>query len=216
MLTAAPGIRNYHERLASLQEKNPFKQQLTSEPGAGNGGKGATASEDAAAGATDGSAATSTQASAGTTTSDTTTADTTTPEDPKANKTYLYYWEIDAKAGPVGAGDKMTGIRALDYVPGKSHPILQFIRGVGEEAAIFVVSRSATDSRGDGNCQPRPKDCQFLKLKLGESTTFKYEPNGLNYRIKLTGVHLLRKQIDPGDPSTTAPSDDFAQLGANG
>jgi hypothetical protein len=211
VLTEVPGIRNYHERLASLQERNPFKQQFTSVPKAAGTGSGDGATDEAASGT---GTSTSTGTSDSTTTPDTTTPETSTPDGKR--RTYLYYWEIDAKAGAVGEGEKMSGIRALDYVPGKSHPILQFIRGVGEQAAIFVVSRSVGDTHGDGNCQPRPEDCQFLKLELGESTTFNYEPNGLDYRIKLTGVHLLRKRIHPGDPSSTSATDDFAQLSADG
>jgi len=214
VLTEVPGIRDYHERLAELQKANPFKQQFTAAP------KSVSKAEDEAASGTDTTGAgTSTDTGTGSTdstTPDSTTPDTTTP-DPGTRKTYLYYWEIDAKAGVVGQGEKKNGIGQLEYVPGKSHPILQFIRGVGEEAAIFVVSRSVGDTHGDGNCQPRPEDCQFLKLKLGESTTFNYEPNGLDYRIKLTGVHLLRKEIDPNNPTgASAPVDDFGQFSAGG
>ena len=213
VLTEVPGIRDYHKRLASLQERNPFKQQFTSAPKPVSETEDRTTSVDGSGTDTTGSS-TSTDTGSGST--DSTTPETTTP-DPGTRKTYLYYWEIDAKAGVVGQGEKKSGIGQLEYVPGKSHPILQFIRGVGEEAAIFVVSRSVGDTHGDGNCQPRPEDCQFLKLKLGESTTFNYEPNGLDYRIKLTGVHLLRKEIDPNNPTgASAPVDDFGQFSAGG
>jgi hypothetical protein len=210
VLTDAPGIRDYRERLASLQERNPFKQQLTAAPKSAQAAAG-----DGTVGSASGSSAETGTSTDTTAAGDTAAPETTTPE-ATTPKTYLYYWEIDVKAGIVGRGEKKTGVGALEYVPGKSHPVLQFIRGLHEDAAIFVVSRSVGDTHGDGNCQPRPEDCQFVKLELGESTTFEYEPNGLDYRVKLTGVHLLRKVIDPSDPEGTSASDDFAQLSAAG
>jgi hypothetical protein len=201
VLTEVPGIRNYHKRLASLQARNPFKQQLAggaADKAAAKANK--TLAQDTQQAVEDlgasGATATGTASSGSSEDGTTTTPETpTTPE--QKQKTYAYYSEIDAKVGLVGEGEKKTGISQLEFLPGDSHPVVQFIRGVGETAAIFVVSRSVGDTSGDGNCQPHPDDCQFLKMKPGESTTFNYEPNGLRYRIKLTDVNLLRKRIDP-------------------
>ncbi len=208
VLAEVPGIRNYRKRLDSFSEQNPFEQQLTGVPkaiadaqdeaeaeakdavgdatgaGTGSGSGSGTGGSGATAGETGGSA----------------DSGTATNEVPKTTtKTYGYFWTIDAKAGVVGEAKKKSGLEMLDFVPGKSHPVVQFIRGVGESAAVFVVSRSVGDTYGDGRCRPHPDDCQFLALDVGESRTLEYEPDGRRYKIKLTGVHLERREIDPKD-----------------
>ncbi len=206
VLAEVPGIRNYRKRLDSFSEQNPFEQQLTGVPKSiadaqaeaeaeakdavddatarRDGGTGDTGDGGSTVGDTGGSA-------------DPGTATTGAPE--TTTKTYGYFWTIDAKVGVVGEAKEKTGVEMLDYLPGKSHPVVQFIRGVGESSAVFVVSRSVGDTHGDGRCRPHPDNCQFLALDVGESRTLEYEPDGLQYKIKLTGVHLERREIDPKD-----------------
>ena len=215
VLAEVPGIRDFRKRLSSFQKQNPFKQQLSGNPKSakkGGGGKhGGT-----------GAGTTPVTSTPTTPTTNPTGTDPGTGSDPGTGtgggtiKQYLYYWEIDAKVGAVGKADKKTGIKQLEFLPGNSHPVVQFIRGVDEASALFVVSRSVGDTHGDGRCAPRPNDCQFLALEPGQSQTFQYEPNGLQYKIKLTAVHLKRKQIDPDNPAGFASTDDALNAFASG
>lgn len=209
VLAEVPGIRNYRKRLDSFHEQNPFEQQLTGVPKAVADAQAKAEAEatDAVDGATTGGSE-SGGATGGSTTDDAATGTdpgTATTDVPKSTKkTFGYFWTIDAKAGVVGEAKEKNGVEMLDFLPGESHPVVQFIRGVGETSAVFVVSRSVGDTHGDGKCRPRPDDCQFLALDVGESRTLEYEPDGLQYKIKLTGVHLERREIDAKDAASLA------------
>jgi hypothetical protein len=208
VLAEVPGIRNFHERLDRFRKQNPFEQQLTGVPKSlADAQAKAEAEAKQAIGDAGGSGAGTADAGNGATGTHTPTQ----PADPRSSrthtggssgtttKTYGYFWKIDAKVGVVGDAKQKTGIDQLEFLPGKSHPVVQFIQGVGESAAIFVVSRSVGDTHGDGKCRPHPDNCQFVALEVGKSQTFRYEPDGLQYKIKLTGVHLERREIDPKD-----------------
>lgn len=208
VLAEVPGIRNYRKRLDSFQEQNPFEQQLTGVPK-----EIADAQAQVEADAKDAVDGATTGGGSGATTGGSTTGDVATGTDPGAattdvpdstQKTFGYFWTIDAKAGVVGEAKEKNGVEMLDFLPGESHPAVQFIRGVGESSAVFVVSRSVGDTHGDGKCRPHPDDCQFLALDVGESRTLEYEPDGLQYKIKLTGVHLERREIDAKDAESLA------------
>jgi hypothetical protein len=195
VLAEVPGIRNFRERLDSFRRENPFRQQLTGLP------KSVAEAHDevdreareAVEGLTESGTGT------GTTDSGTSTGGETVEPPKTTTKTFGYFWKIDAKVGVVGEAKKKTGVEMLEFLPGRSHPVVQFIQGIGESGAIFVVSRSVGDTHGDGKCRPRPDNCQFVALEVGQARTFHYEPDGLQYKIKLTGVHLERKEIDPDD-----------------
>jgi hypothetical protein len=201
VLAEVPGIRDFRERLQDFRRRNPFKQQLTGVPKkvrdaqneaiddviADVGGDGGGAPDP---GVGDSGAAPDSPSSndPGTTTTET--------------RDYALLWTIDAKVGKVGEGKKKKGIKEFTYLPGDSHPVVQFITGVGDHTAFFVVSRSVGKTQGDGNCRPRGNDCQFLALKVGDSRTFEYEPNGERYRIKLSKVEMKKKRVDSDDPDS--------------
>lgn len=203
VLAEVPGIRNFRERLDSFRKENPFRQQLTGLPKSVADAQ--AKAEDQAKQAVGDATASGSGTASGTGTDTVTGSGTGTSEvPPTTTKTYGYFWKIDAKVGVVGDAKEKTGVDELAFLPGKSHPVVQFIQGIGESAAIFVVSRSVGDTHGDGRCRPHPDNCQFLALEVGQSQTFEYEPDGLPYKIKLTGVHLERKQIDPKDKEALA------------
>ncbi len=60
--------------------------------------------------------------------------------------------------------------------------------------------RSGT-RRVEGRCAPSHDDCQFLLLHVGDTHTFKYDPNGVTYQVKLTGVHLYKDEVKPKQTS---------------
>ena len=105
---------------------------------------------------------------------------------------------------PGKPGETKDGVKQLAFVPGDTHPVLQFIRGdMDESKAMFVVSREVGDTKGEGRCAPSHDDCQFLLLHVGDTHTFKYDPNGVTYKVKLTGVHLYKDEIKPKQASAT-------------
>jgi hypothetical protein len=214
VLAEVPGIRNFKKRLADFQEQNPFQQQFTGVPNSVSGAEDAAedaadeagfpeakaaadAAEAAAEGATggtdDGSGAGGTGDSGG-------TGDTGT-------RKFAIEWKIDVKAGPVGDAKSKDGLPQLSFVPNKEHPVLQFIQGASKTSAIFVVSRSVGDTYGDGECAPQKNDCQFLLLEIGQARTFEYEPDGRKYKVKLTGVERIKREV------TEEPLSGFAGLG---
>lgn len=203
-----PGIREFDKRLDSFQRRNPFKQQLTG-PSKGQQ-KALEQAEDTlksiedsiSAGGADlggGTDATST-GDAGTDGSTGDESDGSGGGGGGKSELILYTVEIDVKVGQVGDAKKLEGVKDFAYLPGKKRPIVQYVQGSFDEtAAGFVVSRAVSWSNGEGRCDPGPKDCQFLKLEVGEEQRFKYEPDGKLYRLKLTGVHLIEERVDPDD-----------------
>ena len=232
VLTDVHGIRDYHRRLQHLESRNPFKSELPAPPkpdkggsgGSQSGSSGTTAATSGTTAATSGttSATSSTSSSSGSSSGSTGT--TTTPQSgttttPKTKThRYVYRWEIDVKVKVPGKpGETKDGVKQLAFVPGDTHPVLQFIRGdLDESKAVFVVSREVGDTKVKGRCAPSHDDCQFLLLHVGDTHTFKYDPNGVTYQVKLTGVHLYKDEVKPKQTSAVGRRDQLALLGQVG
>jgi hypothetical protein len=211
VLAEVPGIRNFKKRLADFQKQNPFQQQFTGLPKSLRGQDREAAEEAAdAAGfpeakaAADAAEAAAEEAAGGgdgsTGTGDTGTGDS-------GVRKYRIEWKIDVKAGVVGDAKQKDGLPQLSFVPNDEHPVLQFIQGASTTSAIFVVSRSVGETYGDGECAPQKNDCQFLLLEIGQARTFEYEPDGRRYKVKLTGVERIKREV------SEEPLSGFAGLG---
>lgn len=200
VLAEVPGIRDFKERLAEFQRRNPFKQQLTGLPKAAREAQDEAlkqAEADATSAAADAASDVGAAASGDTATGsgDTGTGDTGSGTGSTGVRKFTIEWKIDVKAGPVGKAKDKDGLPELSFVPDETHPVLQFIQGASKDSAIFVVSRSVGDTYGDGECAPHKNDCQFLLLEVGQARTFEYEPNGERYKVKLTGVEKIKREI---------------------
>ena len=213
VLAEVPGIRNFRKRLSDFQKQNPFKQQFTGVPTsvddaqAGEVANAEAAAEDAAAAAADAATAAGDAASGGD--GSATGGDTGTGGSGSSGvRKFAIEWKIDVKAGPVGDAKRKDGLKELSFVPDDRHPVLQFIQGASEDSAVFVVSRSVGDTYGDGRCAPQKNNCQFLLLEVGQARTFEYEPDGQRYKVKLTGVEKIKREI--------TDSEEFSDFGGLG
>lgn len=207
VLPATPELRNFHKRLDKFAKKNPFHQP---QPIAvANSGSSTTAATDPTAPTTSTDTSTGTPTDTGgtiptdtgTTPTDTgtggtgSTSGTGDSTDPGSTGAQLVSYDIDVEVGAVGEEKEIDGVKSLDLLPGKSHPVLQYVlTDLGGNRADFVVSNAVTRVQGEGKCAPTPSDCQFLELAVGDSAKLDYGPTARTYGIKLLKV---TQRLDP-------------------
>jgi hypothetical protein len=204
VLAEQSGIRNYRERLSSLKEKNPFKQQYVApEPGSDTAG---TVTE----GAADSSASSETSAGSAASSSPTSSVEPSTPPDttptdppdtddnepsPDSNhkpkpEVRFVVGRVDVSFGEAGDAKELDGVRELDFIPGNKNPIASFIGLAGNgDHAVFGLTPSVVDTRGDGSCSPKGA-CQFLRLGEGDTHYLKTD-GGKTYKLTLVATHLV-------------------------
>jgi hypothetical protein len=218
VLAENPGLRDFRKRLDSFQRRNPFRQQLTKPPGGSLGDSATLEDSTAGTGSTDGGGLDT--GDAGTIDSPPVTDDVGSnppggsdggaPSEPVDNdpppvpdpEYFVFSWEVDVKAGPVGDVEQIDGVKPLQFIPDGSAPIAQFLQGNGNaDEALFIVSREVVDTEGEGKCAPSLSACEYLLLKEGEEHRFDYGPDGETYRIKLRDVRLEQTKVDPEELS---------------
>jgi hypothetical protein len=212
VLVDQAGIRNYRERLSSLKERNPFKQQYPVKTPSAAEIKHATdgvPTDSTGPALTQSQVETINQAS----TPPASDANTSAPVDsspapptsngssPNAPSTTsspaqvrFYTGRIDVQVGPLGDTKTLTDVRHLEFLPDDRTPIVSFIGlADGGDHALFSVNPDVTDTRGDGSCAPKAVDgCQYLNLKVGDQRYFKYGPQDKTYRLKLLDTRVVR------------------------
>lgn len=214
VLTEVPGLRDFRQRLDAFRSKNPFRQQLTSPPrsvdqaqqdaevtlepsdsSSGGGGTDASSVEDTIAStSTSGSGSTSTSTS---TTDEPVSTDGGTKDGSSGDgevkvETKFFTLEIDVRIGPAGETKKKKGLRPGAFLPKLEKPLLQFISGDSEGSkAVFATTRNVFDKQGDGRCEPKKSQCDFLLLEEGQTATFMYRPEGRRYRLELRKVRVV-------------------------
>jgi hypothetical protein len=218
VLAEQTGIRDYHKRLDALKEQDPFNQRYSDpdpksvaidEPAASSPESSATSTAapslgDALAEAT---GATSTGSPA-----ENAPAVTETPDDstqpssqgggehgganPKPEIRFVV-GRVDIAFGPVGETKTLEGVRELDLIPGEKNPLAAFIGLAGNgDHAVFGLTPSVVDTRGEGSCSPKkPDPCQFLRLGEDE-VRFLKTSSGETYKLKLLATHLVGVQRD--------------------
>lgn len=206
VLVDVPAIRDYNERLSQFKRQNPFRQQYTDLPksaqraleeqddGAAGGVSPPEEELQPATGSSEGSSGGGSGSSGG--------GSGGTGGGNVTETLYLYTWEIDVKVGPVGNAKTRKGVKQGEFLPGDDSPIVLFL-GANEDKqeAVFYVSRDVESTSGEGRCAPNRSTCEFVLLKKGQEHRFVYEPDGVTYRLKLTGVKLKREEVDPSDLS---------------
>jgi hypothetical protein len=219
VLTSAPELRDFRTRLDSYKKKNPFHQP---EPVVSDAATEATdpavADEPTLGGATTDSGATTEPTAtdfppAGSTDvpvtdpveGDIPSGDDDADEDPTASETEVISYDIDVEIGKAGQEKTLSGVEIGSLLPGNDRPIVQFVStDLQGTSASFVISPDVTGADGDGNCAPSRRDCQFLKLSVGEGERLFYEPNGETYRLKLTAI---TRRVDVLEKLSTASDD---------
>lgn len=233
-----PGLRNFHERLASYRSHNPFKQQLVGSSGdgsggggGGNGGGSGSTGSGASGGGGSGSAPTP---DASVSSSPTPSSPTSGPSSPspapsnpapeppapapapaappappsdsgdqpegsgKDGTAELITYRLDVRTGPVGKTRVSRDVKPLALLSDRQHPLVQYVESnAAGNAAAFVVGADATATRGGGKCAPTPQRCRFLLMKADDDMYFRYEPDGLTYRLQLRSIDEHREPADP-------------------
>ena len=221
-----PELRNFHKRLNEFAKKNPFHQPQPI-PAPKSDSTDGTGTDAAATGATTDATATSTDTSGTTPTTPTDTGSTDTGStdtgstdtgstdtgstDGGSSGAQVLTYEINVLVGAVGEEEEMDGVKSLEFLPGKSHPVLQYVTtDLSGTRAQFVVSNAVTNADGDGRCFPSRFDCQFLQLDVGQSEKLEYGPTARTYRIKLLGI---TQHVDPLQVASDAAGDVSGRIG---
>jgi hypothetical protein len=80
-------------------------------------------------------------------------------------------YSIKVRFGAVAeSGDlESKTVERLTVLPDEEAPVLIY-RGVedGGKVAVFEIT-GVVDAQGDGKCEPTPEECQYLKLRAGET-----------------------------------------------
>jgi hypothetical protein len=88
---------------------------------------------------------------------------------------------------------KAKTVERLEVLPSIANPVLVY-RGVEEngKVAVFEITGSVT-AEGDGQCDPAPDDCQYLKLRAGEIEFITIDDTGeatdAQYQLELIEIN---------------------------
>lgn len=114
---------------------------------------------------------------------------------PAPPKTYPKY-AIKVRFGAVEQELKTSTVERLEVLPSVETPLLVY-RGVekGGKVAVFELTGSVT-AQGDGDCDPRPEDCQVLRLRAGETEFITIKDTGTEsdaqYQLDLVKIHTSK------------------------
>lgn len=209
VLAEIPGIRNYKQRLDEFKRRNPFKQQLT-QPSA-DARKQLEAAKTEAASVASGSGGAGSKAGG----SGGSGGGNTSGGSGGGSEIIIFSYRINAKMGPIGDSKAYEGVKLGDFLPGKKRPIVQLLAASEEDdTAIFYVSRSVSLAEGDGSCFPSKRDCEFLRMRVGDQQRLEYEPEGRAYRLKLSKIELVEERRDRKEFSTGALDESQGVYGA--
>lgn len=216
VLAEQTGIRNYRERLAALQRKNPFKQQFQVKPvetavevGSGSGAAG----DPSISLAGDEPAASQPVAP----TPETSSSSTTPAGDPSISiaegvetapsstggsevrevETVISY-EVDVEVGRAGELEPRDGVEMFAPLPSKAAPVVIYV-GVTENAerAAFLVSRDVTDTKGDGICaRSKSGECALVTMRVGDDREFLFGPDAERFRLKVSGIEAIEQTAE--------------------
>jgi hypothetical protein len=194
---AAPGLRDYHHRLANQVEHDPFKQQYTAGEGEPGEGLGATPSGEESTVTVESSESSETSIEG----TEATPPNEGNGEPPEGGHLRYYSWAIDVRVVPVSSGQGKNKPQAsvrhdlpgMTMLPSRSVPALTFI-GVtkDEKGAVMLVSDKVTGLFGDGVCTEGSERCQLIVLEPGIPETVVYGANSRTYRIELLKIRLLK------------------------
>ena len=84
-------------------------------------------------------------------------------------------------------------------LPDEEAPVLIY-KGVedGGKVAIFELT-GVVDAQGDGKCEPTPEDCQYLKLRAGETEFITVTDTGdetdAQYQLDLVKIYKKATKV---------------------
>jgi hypothetical protein len=228
VLASDPGLRDYRERLESLDSKDPFAQRFSgpsekaaeaaavSKVESPSGGSEGFAAPPAGAvggastapiGATSDATSTSTSGATSTSTSGSTVSGSSGGGSQGGGSTEATQWftyRIDVTTGRAGDAEERKNVKRGTVLPSQSHPVALFLgAGEGGNRAQFLVSEDVVRTHGEGKCLPSPSDCQILTLKPGQERRFDFAPRGEpdTFVIKLDAIRLVEVDEPKGSGS---------------
>lgn len=214
VLAEAPGLRDFHERLAAFNSHNPFKDMAPSpeRQGTGGGGSGETSTGAGGTGSDSGGASieppssvpsapgSSTDPGVSTGGDDGTVTDDGSDDGDGSGgggaTPQLISYRIDVRVGPLGGTKVVKDVQQLTFLPERKHPLLQFIDAddTGSRVA-FIVNPKAAVLEGDGECVRDRKDCQYLVMEPKEEMYFLFDDD--TYRIQLMRISAHTQPYTP-------------------
>jgi hypothetical protein len=187
VLTYNPSVRDYHQRLDTLERKDPFVQQFRS------GSTTDAAVADTAGATTSSPVPTGDTGSSGS--GDTTGGSTGgTPTGSTHTVTHTFYYrETDILIGDTSAPLKRRNrVPDLSFLPNDKTPVLIYMGATRDaKTAVFLVSDDVTVVAGQNRCSPSPEDCQALRMHENDAVTLDNAVDGKSYRMKVLDVRLV-------------------------
>ena len=121
-------------------------------------------------------------------------------------------YSIKVRFGAVTETEDLTTktVERLSVLPDEEAPVLVY-RGVedGGKVAVFELT-GAVDAQGDGKCEPTPEDCQYLKLRAGETefitVTETGEETDAQYQLDLVKIYKKATKVAKEDVESEAES----------
>jgi hypothetical protein len=195
VLTYNPSVRDYRQRLDSLEQKDPFIQQF----------RASTTTTDGAAAETAGATTTgTTPADAGTGGSTGSTGGSGGSGGGSSGGTvvrYFYFRETDILIGDTSAPLKRRNrVPDLSFLPSEKTAVLIYMGATRDaKTAIFLVSDDVTVVAGQDRCSPSPTDCEALRMQENDAVTVDNAVDGKTYRLKVLDVRLVRSKKLPSE-----------------
>jgi hypothetical protein len=118
-------------------------------------------------------------------------------------------YSIKVRFGTTEADDLAeTRVERMSVLPDEENPVLVY-RGVedGGKVAIFELTGDV-EAQGDGTCAPTPEDCQYLKLRAGETEFITVTDTGTEadaqYQLDLVKIYKKATKVKATDDATGA------------
>jgi hypothetical protein len=122
---------------------------------------------------------------------------------------------IKVRFGAVTDSGDLTAktVERLTVLPDEEAPVLIY-RGVedGGKVAIFELT-GVVDAQGDGKCEPTPEDCQYLKLRAGETEFITVTETGTeaDAQYQLDLVKIYKKDTKVAKSEVTDEGESLAK-----
>ena len=134
----------------------------------------------------------------------------TVPTAPPAPTETVPAYSIKVRFGTTEADDLAeTRVERMSVLPDEENPVLVY-RGVedGGKVAIFELTGDV-EAQGDGTCAPTPEDCQYLKLRAGETEFITVTDTGTEadaqYQLDLVKIYKKATKVAATDDDATGP-----------
>jgi hypothetical protein len=127
-------------------------------------------------------------------------------------------YSVNVRFGNTDGETAPSTVERLAPLPDEETPVLVY-RGVedGGKVAVFELT-GKVDAQGDGECLPKPEDCQYLKLRAGETEFITVTETGdetdAQYQLDLVKIYKKATKA-PAGTTTEAASESLAKASAS-